>query len=315
MQVDLATREGHVSDEQIEHYSHYAKYCGLVIIEHTAVSEDGRLSPVQLGIWSDEHIKGLKRLASSIHENNGVTVIQLNHCGGKAQSKGELKPKAPSRSAYFRRPVEELKIEEIERIIEDFGEAAERAMVAGFDGVEIHGAHGFLISQFLSPITNKREDEYGGSLENRAKLALKIVERVKKSIDKDAILMFRLGVTDLMNNGITLNESMIVAKKLAELSIDILDVSGGLCGSRPKQLENKVGYWIDMAHEIRKEISKPILSGGGIRDPITANEFIEKGYIDLVFIGRAQLDDPDWARKAIEILKKSLESFDGNNLY
>lgn len=303
MQIDLATKEGYVSDKQIKHYSHYAKYCGLIIIEHTAVSEDGRLSPVQLGIWSDDHIKGLKKLASSIHENGGIAVIQLNHCGGKAQVKRGSKPKAPSRSIYFKNPVEELKVDEINKIIEDFGKAAERAIVAGFDGIEIHGAHGFLISQFLSPITNRRKDEYGGEIENRARLALEIVEEVKKVIDENTLLMFRLGVTDLMENGLTLDDSMVVAKKLFKHSIDILDVSGGLCGSRPKQFENKVGYWIDEAHKIKRAVNKPVLSGGGIRDPIIANKFVEEGYIDLVYVGRAQLDDPDWAKKAIEKLR------------
>ena len=306
MQVDLATREGYVSDGQIEHYARYAPWVGLIIVEHTAVSEDGRFSSFQLGIWSDDHITGLSKLVKRVHENNGVIVLQLNHAGGKAPRviTGQ-KPKAPSKLKlpFYSEEPEELTIEEIERIINDFAKAAERAHKAGFDGVEIHGAHGFLIDQFWSPITNRRKDEYGGSLENRMKFPLEVVRAVKEAIPEDMLLLYRIGSTDLMEGGVTVKDSVKLAKRLVEAGVDIIDVSGGLCGSRPRELEGIQGYFIPQAYEIKKNVRCPVIGGGGIRDPKIANKFVEEGKVDLVFVGRAQLDDPDWARKAIEVLK------------
>jgi len=306
MQVDLATKEGFVTKKQIEHYKKYAPYCGLIIVEHTAISLEGRYSLYQLGIWSDEHIPELSKLVKEIHDVGGIVVIQLNHAGGKASREVTgVKPKAPTSLplAIYPEIPDELTIDEIYNLIETFGNAAERAYYAGFDGIEIHGAHGFLINQFWSPITNKRNDLYGGSLENRMRFPLEVVREVKRKIPRDMLLLYRLGATDLRNDGVKINESIIFAQKLVQEGIDILDISGGICGSRPKELEGIIGYFIPYAYEIKKHVNVPVIGGGGIRDPIIADKFVREGKVDLVYVGRAQLDDPEWAKKAINALK------------
>ncbi|MHA1664968.1 MAG: NADH:flavin oxidoreductase [Candidatus Njordarchaeales archaeon] len=305
MQVDLATEDGLVTKAQIEHYLKYAPWCGLIIVEHTAISPEGRYSEKQLGIWNDKQAEKLKVLASSIHRAEGIVVLQLNHAGGKA--KKEIigtKPKAPSIVDFYSHEVEELTLDDINNIIDAFVKAAERAIAVGFDGVEIHGAHGFLLCQFWSPLTNKRKDIFGGNLENRMRIILEITRKVRKKLPNDSLLLYRLGVTDMMEGGITLKESKILSKKLAEVGVDILDISGCLCGSRPPVLEKKQGYWIDYAYEIKLDIDIPILSGGGITDPKVADKFIKEKKIDLIYVGRAQLYDSDWAKKAIKILKQ-----------
>jgi len=307
MQVDLATKDGFITDKQIEHYVNYAPWVGLIIVEHAAVSLDGRYSFFQLGVWSEKHIEGLSKLTRRVHDVNGVIVLQINHAGGKTSKKViGTTPKAPSSISlpYYPETPWELTKEEIQRIVNDFSKAAERAYHAGFDGVEIHGAHGFLLDEFWSPITNKRKDEYGGTLENRMRFPLEVVKAVRDAIPKEMLLLYRIGSTDLREDGVKIEESAMLSKKLVELGVDIIDVSGGLCGSRPLELQEMQGYFITQTEYIKKNINKPVIGGGGIKDPKVADRFIREKRVDLVFVGRAQLDDPKWAKKAIEMLGK-----------
>jgi len=306
MQVDLATEDGYITEKQIEHYKRYAPWCGLIIVEHTAVSLDGRYSKYQLGIWNDKQVEGFSKLVDEVHKNNGIIVIQLNHAGGKARREYGGKPRAPSSLPlpFYTEIPSELSKDEIREIIEKFGDAAERATQAGFDGIEIHGAHCFLLCQFWSPITNKRNDEYGGSLENRMRFPLEVVSEVKRRITKDMLLLYRLGVTDLRNDGIKIEDSIVFAKKLEQAGVDIIDISGGICGSSPEEFKGVQGYWMPYAYVIKKSVNIPIIGGGGIRNPTIADKFIREGKVDLVYVGRAQLDDPNWAQKAIKLLKK-----------
>lgn len=183
----LANSEGAVTNSVIKHYVHHSKAVGLLIIEHSYVSIVGKMTERQLGICDDNFIRGLEMLSSCIHATGTPVVIQLNHAGKRASKEVAGKePVAPSANGIAR----ELRSQEIASIVEDFAEAAERAMKAGFDGVEIHGAHGFLINQFFSPLTNKRRDNYGFSSENRMKLPLEVIERVKERI-KGRLLLYR----------------------------------------------------------------------------------------------------------------------------
>lgn len=210
-----------------------------------------------------------------------------------------MKPVAPSRSGNARK----LRGEEIEALAEAFAMAAERAMRAGFDGVEVHGAHGFLLNQFFSPLTNRRRDKYGGSLENRMRFPLEVVERVKEKVG-GRLLLYRLGSDDLDSAGTRIEDSQKFAVKLEEAGVDIIDVSGGLCGSRPDQLQNRQGYFIPQAQQIKKVIDIPVIGVGGITEPEYANKLIQEGKVDLVAVGRGLLEDPDWAIKAIKTLEK-----------
>jgi len=299
MHTGLATTEGAVTDNLVRHYVERSKATGLVIVEHSYVSLDGRLSERQLGICGDGFVPGLERLSSSIHATGTSAVIQINHAGRSASMEVTgTQPVAPSPSESAR----ELKGGEIKNLVEAFATAADRAMRAGFDGVEVHGAHGFLLNQFFSPVANRRRDKYGGSLESRVRFPLEVVERVKEKVG-GRLLLYRLGSDDLNPEGTQIEDSKKFAVKLEEAGVDIIDVSGGLCGSRPAQLQGRQGYFIPQAQQIKRVIGVPVIGVGGITEPEYANRLIQEGRVDLVAVGRGLLEDPDWAAKAIKALK------------
>jgi 2,4-dienoyl-CoA reductase-like NADH-dependent reductase (Old Yellow Enzyme family) len=300
MQTGLATNEGTVTDDLLEHYVRRSKMLGLLIIEHSYVSLSGKLGKRQLGIYNDKLVSGLEKLLSGIHGIETPAVIQINHAGRSARIEDTgIQPLAPSPSGNAR----EIQIEEIETLTEAFGLAARRVIQAGFDGVEIHGAHGFLLNQFYSPLSNHRSDEYGGSLNNRARFPLEVVEKVKKEVG-GRLLLYRLGSEDLDPKGIQIEDSQKFAVKLEEAGVDIIDVSGGFGGSRPAQLQNLQGFYVPQAQKIKEVVDIPVIGVGGINDPEYANRLIQEEKIDLVAVGRALLNDPDWAIKAIETLTK-----------
>jgi len=301
MHTGLATTEGAVTNNLIEHYVRRSNALGLLIVEHSYVSLDGRLSERQLGIYDDHLVSGLEKLSSSIHETGAPAVIQINHAGKSASMKIiGARPIAPSPNGYYRK----LRADKIEALTEAFALAAERAMRAGFDGVEVHGAHGFLLNQFFSPLTNRRRDKYGGSLENRMRFPLEVVEMVKEKAG-GRLLLYRLGSDDLDSAGTQIEDSQKFAAKLEEAGVDIIDVSGGLCGSSPAQFQNGQGYFIPQARQIKEVIDIPVIGVGGITEPEYANKLIQEGQVDLVAVGRGLLEDPDWAIEAIKTLEAS----------
>ncbi len=300
MHTGLATMEGAVTDDLIEHYVRRSKALGLLIVEHSFVVIDGKLSEKQLGIYNDSLVFGLKKLSKSVHTTGTTVVIQINHAGSRAgMGITGVQPVAPSPSENAR----ELQLEEIEALTEAFAMAAERAIKAGFDGVEVHGSHGFLLNQFFSLLTNKRRDKYGGSLENRMRFPLEVVERVKKKV-REGLLLYRLGSVDQDPEGTQIEDSKKFAMKLEEAGVDIIDVSGGLCGSRPAQLQGIQGYFVPQAEQIKKVVDIPVIGVGGITEPEYADMLIQEKKVDLVAVGRALLKDPDWAIKAIKTLEK-----------
>ncbi|UCE16112.1 MAG: NADH:flavin oxidoreductase, partial [Candidatus Bathyarchaeota archaeon] len=260
MQTSLATTEGNVTDKLVKHYTRRSKALGLLIIEHSYVSLDGKLSERQLGMYDDSLLPGLEKLSSNVHATGTPLVVQINHAGRTASKEiTGTKPVAPSASGNAR----ELGVEEIEALTEAFAMAAERAMKAGFDGVEVHGAHGFLLNQFWSPLTNRRSDKYGGSLEDRVTFPLQVVEKVKEKVG-GRLLLYRLGSCDLDPAGIQIEDSAKFALKLEEAGVDIIDVSGGLCGSRPANFQSTQGYFIPQAQKIKKVVNIPVIGVGGI---------------------------------------------------
>jgi len=300
MQTSLATTEGAVTDDLIKHYTRRSKALGLLIVEHSYVSPDGKLNERQLGICDDGLLPNLEKLTSNVHATGTPIVIQINHAGGKTNKEiTGTTPIAPSPNENAR----ELRGREVDALSEAFAMAAERAMKAGFDGVEVHGAHGFLLNQFWSPITNRRSDKYGGSLQKRMNLPLKVVRKVKEKVG-GRLLLYRLGSCDLAPAGIQIEDSKKFALKLEEAGVDIIDVSGGLCGSRPAHLQNTQGYYIPQAQQIKRTVNIPVIGVGGITDPKYADNLIREGRVDLVAAGRALLEDSDWATSAIQTLKK-----------
>jgi NADPH2 dehydrogenase len=263
----------------------------LVIVEHSSISPEGRVSDKQLGIYDDSLILGLETLSSQVHSTGTPIVIQLNHAGRKtSKNVTGFQSVAPSATESAR----ELAKDELRSLADQFVAAAARAVQAGFDGVEVHGAHGFLLNQFYSPLANQRTDSYGGSLENQMRLPLEIVRQIRKTIGK-RLLLYRLGVVDLESNGIQVDDSKFFARKLEDTGVDIIDISGGLCGSRPAQLEKTQGFFIPQAHAIRRVVDVPVIGVGGIRDPGYANRLIMEKTVDLIAVGRPILNDANWA--------------------
>ena len=299
MQTGRATIEGAVTGRLISFYTRRAAALGLLIVEHAYVATAGKLSPKQLGIYHDKLISGLEKLASEVHALGTPIVLQITHAGSVANSKvigGN--PVGPSATGKTRA----LSESEIEGLVEEFALAADRAVKAGFDGVELHGAHGFLLNQFFSPLLNKRVDEYGGSLDNRMRFPLMVVKKVRKIVS-GRLLLYRLGADDLAANGTHIEDSTVFAARLEHAGVDVIDVSGGLCGSEPKQLKGVKGYFVPQAYEIKKAIRIPVVGVGGITEAEFADRLIREGKVDLVAVGRALWKDSKWAEKTVEALK------------
>lgn len=307
MATHYASLSGHVSDALLEHYVERAGDLGLLIVEHAYVSRGGRLRIGQPGVYSDDLMHGWEKLVEAIKKFGTPIALQINHAGGATvREVCGRQPVAPSPIIHPTRGKElprELSIDEIGIIVEDFREAARRAAEAGFDGVEIHGAHGFLLGQFLSPLTNRRTDEFGGSLENRSRLHLMILEKVKQELGGDVLLLYRLGVEDMMPGGLTLDDGVKAARIIAGKSVDILDVSGGLVGIEPPSSVGP-GFFVPQAAAVREATGKPVIGVGGIKTAEEADAIIRSGRVDLVAIGRAMLKEPKWASKALKQCKK-----------
>jgi len=307
MASDVATPEGEPTGRHLDHYLPRARGgVGLVIVEHSYVELRGRLTRTQLGIHHDGLVDAFRPLVDAIHETGARVAIQITHAGGATTEEVcGTRPVGPSGVPHPRSGCapRALGAEELPSLVEAFGAAARRARLAGFDAVEIHGAHGFLLNQFLSPLTNRRQDGYGGSLENRARFPLEVVRAVRRAVGPDFPVLYRLGAADNVPGGLTLEESQVVAPWLVEAGVDVLDVSGGLGGSRPPGAPP--GYFVPLAEGIKRVVEVPVVVTGGITDPFFADGIVRAGKADLVGIGRALLADPDWARKAIASLRSS----------
>ena len=239
MQTGRASFEGAVTNKLINFYVRRSSAVGLPIVEHAYVSLMGKIGPKQLGIYDDLLISGFEKLAERLQAVGAPAVVQISHAGGVTNKKViGAEPAGPCARPKMRM----LEITEIEQIAEDFACAATRAVKAGFDGVEIHGAHGYLLNQFFSPLINKREDDYGGSLEKRMRFPLLVVGKVRERLN-GRLLLYRLGSDDLAPGGTHIEESVVFAKKLEASGVDIIDVSGGMCGSEPKTTASNEGLF------------------------------------------------------------------------
>ncbi|TRO47643.1 NADH:flavin oxidoreductase [Candidatus Bathyarchaeota archaeon] len=299
MYTGFATKKGEVTKKLVDHYIDRCKNLGLLIIEHSYVAIDGKLSERQLGAYNESLISGLKKLSRRIQSMGTPVILQISHAGNRAMSEVAGIKKFSSSS---NNQSHELESDEIKVIIQRFAKAAEWGIKAGFNGIEIHGAHGFLLNQFYSPITNKRSDQYGGCLENRLRFPLEVVREVKKKI-RNKLLLYRLGSDDLDPRGTKIWESQIFAIKLENAGVNLIDVSGGICGSRPNILQGIQGYFVSQAQQIRKAVNVPVIGVGGIKEAEFANRLIEEEKVDLIAVGRQLFKDSDWATKTVERLK------------
>jgi NADPH2 dehydrogenase len=299
MQSGRASFEGAVTKKLINFYVRRSGALGLPIVEHTYVSPHGKIGPKQLGIYDDKLNAGLEKLACAIHQVGAPAVVQISHAGAVTNKKViGATPAGPSASGKSRM----LERDEIFAIAEDYALAAQRAVKAGFDGVELHGAHGYLLNQFFSPLINKREDEFGGSFENRMRFPLLVAEKVRQQLN-GRLLLYRLGSDDLAPKGIQIEDAVAFALRLEKAGVNIIDVSGGMCGSEPKQLRQIKGYFVPQAHQIKMAVHVPVIGVGGIVEAEFADKLVRDGLVDLVAVGRALWHDYEWPMKAAQTLK------------
>jgi NADPH2 dehydrogenase len=309
MATEKSDPVGMISDASVADYRRIARSgMGLLIIEHNFIDESGRVSPRQMSIARDECLPGHRRLVSAIHEAGVTVALQINHSGSnrldpfRGQALGASSVPHPTSGVT---PTE-LDREGIAAIVDSFGRAASRVRQAGYDLVEIHCAHGYLLSQFLSPLTNRRRDRYGGDISRRIRFLLEVIEEVKAATGGGYPLMVRLGLTDnppgqtMFPGGLETADGLKVALALEQAGIAILDLSGGICGSRPAGV-NGEGYYLPLALAARKVVRLPLLTTGGITRAETARKIIADETADFVGIGRALVSDPAWISKARKI--------------
>lgn len=296
--------DGHLQNWHRTHYTSRAVgQVGLIIVEATAVTPQGRISPQDLGIWSDEHIDGFKELNTLMKEHGAKTGIQLAHAGRKAVLEGEII--APSAIAFNEKSKtpKEMTETDIKETVEAFKKGAERAAKAGFDVIEIHGAHGYLINEFLSPLSNKRTDEYGGTAENRYRLLREVIEAVKTVWEGP--LFVRVSANDYHEEGLTPEDYVVFAKWMKEQGVDLVDVSSGAVV--PAHIHVYPGYQVKFSETIKAEAEIPTGAVGLITTGIQAEEILQNDRADLVFLARELLRDPYWPRTAAKELGVTIE--------
>lgn len=309
------------------HFAHLAARAaggtGLILTEATAVSPEGRISPADLGIWNDTQVEAFRRITRFLASQGTVAGIQLAHAGRKASTDRPWKggapvgaeangwqPLAPSPVPFAEgHPVPtELTVAQIEEIVGQFAAAARRAREAGFQVVEVHGAHGYLIGEFLSPHSNRRTDAYGGSFENRARFALEAVDAVRAEWPDELPVFFRISATDWLDEGgWTADDTVRLADELLAHGVDLLDVSSGgnAAGAR---IPLGPGYQVPFAARVRKETRLPVAAVGLITDAEQAEKIVANGEADAVLLGRELLRDPSWARHAAGALGASVHT-------
>jgi 2,4-dienoyl-CoA reductase-like NADH-dependent reductase (Old Yellow Enzyme family) len=312
-----SSEDGFATDWHLVHLGARAQGgAGLVMVEASAVTPEGRISDRDLGIWKDEHIAQLRRIVEFIHEQGARAGIQLAHAGRKASMStpfGEQRlltpeeggwqtagPSAVAFSPTYSVP-QALDQAGIVATVEAFGTAAKRVLAAGFDVVEIHAAHGYLLHQFLSPLANQRADRYGGSLENRSRLTLEVVERVRAAWPEHLPLFVRISATDWVEGGWNADDSVELARQFKGRGVDLVDCSSG--GLVPyAQIPVGPGYQVQFADLIKREAGIATAAVGMITEAAQANGIIAEGKADLVLLAREMLRDPYWAVHAAAAL-------------
>ncbi|NPV91926.1 MAG: NADH:flavin oxidoreductase [Firmicutes bacterium] len=274
---------------------------GLIISSHSYVSPEGQAGPRQLGVYKDELIPRLREMTAAVHQNGGRIVMQLSHAGKFAPEKLIGRPPLAvsdegetGTARYF-----EITDQDIPGIITAFADGARRAKAAGFDGVQIHSAHGYLLSQFLSPVFNRRRDDYGGDVYNRARIHLDVYQAVRESVGKDYPVMIKLNCRDFVENGLSLDDSLAAGRMLADLGLDAIELSGGLLterklspsrpGIRPEADE---AYYRDESRSFKDAVDIPLILVGGVRSFQTAERLVEEGAADYISMSRPFIREP-----------------------
>jgi 2,4-dienoyl-CoA reductase-like NADH-dependent reductase (Old Yellow Enzyme family) len=284
---------------------------GLIIVEASGVTPEGRITPWCTGIWNDEQAKAWKKIVDLAHGHGSKMAMQLAHAGRKASnhreasgvgsipiSEGGWETVSSTNQAFgdYAAP-RKLSVSEIKDLVDAFGKAAKRSVEAGFDAVEIHGAHGYLLHQFLSPLSNDRDDEYGGSLENRARMLMEVIASIRKSVPETMPVFLRLSATDYAEGGWDQDQTATVSGWATEAGVDLIDVSSGVIITGVK-IPSGPGYQVPLAEYVADRISQPVSAVGQITEPQQAEQILQSGKVDVILIARASLRDPYWPLRA-----------------
>ncbi len=307
MATEKSSGDGRLGQGILDYYDEKSKggYISLIIIEYSFVNKQGKASKSQLSVADDRNNEGLKELANIIHKNGSKVVMQINHAGSATTSEvtgQEIVGPSVVMHPRGKEMPRELTKENIKEIVKNFKDAAKRVKDAGFDAVEIHSAHGYLLNQFYSPITNKRTDEYGGDILNRIRIHLQVIKAVREVVGEDFPVFIRLGACDYMEGGNTLEDAKIAAAEFEKAGIDILDISGGVRGYIIPGVTGQ-GYFSDVTKGIKEVVKVPVILTGGVTETQAAEKLLSENKADLIGVGRAIYKDSTWAKNAIENLK------------
>lgn len=300
----LANTDGTCTDALIKMMEDLAEgNVGLIISGHTFVSPEGRAGALQAGIHSDEMIPGLKKMADAVHAKNGKIICQIAHAGAHADFKSSgLDVFGPSEIKKNEKTIcREITVDDIKRLVSAFGDAALRAKKAGFDGVQIHSAHGYMLSQFLSPRSNKRTDSYGGCIENRARFLVEVLENIRSKTGRDFPVIAKINSEDFTENGLNLDDMLTVSGMLEAGGADAIEMSGGILGSEEKsparkgllKTEEDEVYYRDSAVKFKKQLGIPLMLVGGIRSFSVAETIVDSGMADYIALSRPLIREPN----------------------
>lgn len=305
-QYSVTAKDGVPNDWHFVHYvSRAVGGTGLMIVEMTDVEPDGRITDFDLGLWSDDHIPAFQRIVEEVHKYGAKIGIQIAHAGRKATD-AEV-PVGPSDVAFsdeYKRP-RALTTSEVKQMVERFREAAQRAVAAGFDTIELHGAHGYLLHQFHSPGINRRDDEYGQDV---SRFGVEVIQAVKSVIPESMPLLMRISAVEYMEGGYGIEHSLALARKYKEAGVDMFHVSSGGEGPVGPQKPNVYpGYMAPYARAFKQALDVPVIAVGLLDEPKLAEAVAASGDADLVAIGRGMLRDPYWAMHALHSLSGKAE--------
>ena len=301
MATGKAAEGDNVTEEVCNYYRERARYSkiGLIITEHSYINMQGKAHPGQVSIAMDENIPGFQKLVECVHGEGVKIIAQISHAGTASTSKvtgqASVGPSAVYHPKQKDELPEEMTVQQINEVTKWFADAALRAKKAGFDGVEIHSAHGYLLNQFYSPLTNKRNDEYGiQSVENRTRFHCDVIRAVRETVGNEFVIAIRLGGCDYEASGSTVEDCIEACKIFEKNGVDLIDITGGMNGFvRPGHAEP--GYFQDMSISVKKAVSIPVILTGGVTTLAQAETLIDQGCADMIGVGRAIFKNAHWA--------------------
>jgi 2,4-dienoyl-CoA reductase-like NADH-dependent reductase (Old Yellow Enzyme family) len=305
----LADKKGHCRDEMIPFIKKLADgECGLIIMGYAYVAPEGKQLPFQTGIYTDEHTANLKKVCEDVHQTGSKIALQIVHVGGQTSEElndgyEPIGPSAILNPAHKTTP-REMDLADIKRVMDDFVQAARRTKEAGFDAVQLHGAHGYLLNQFLSPFTNKRADNYGGNIENRCRFVLEVFNAVREEVGKNYPVFMKLNSDDFYEGALTLSDSLYCAKMLEEAGIDAIEVSGGTPYSGrlgPTRMKinkpEQEAYFLDQVKNFKKELKVPIIAVGGFRSFEIAEQTVSDKLANFISMSRPFVREPGLVKR------------------